>query len=201
MSGLIYAARRLLLAVPLLYGMSVLVFGLMRIITGDPAVTVLGYKATPDAVRALRHTFHLDEPLPSQYLRWLVGLLRGDCGIDFRQNEPIGRMILDGLPLTVEVPVLAALSAALLGVPVGRLAGARRRGAADRVSLAIGLLGSSMPGFWLGVILILLFSLAAGLLPASGFVPLAEDMLGTLQYLRLPALTLSLSRGAALSRL
>jgi peptide/nickel transport system permease protein len=201
MSGLIYAARRLLLAVPLLFGMSVLVFGLMRIIPGDPAVTVLGYKATPDAVRALRHAFHLDEPLPSQYLRWLVGLLRGDFGIDFRQNEPIGRMILDRLPVTVELTVLAALCAALLGVPVGLLAGARHRGAADRVSLALGLLGISIPDFWLGIILILIFSLAAGLLPSSGFVPFAEDMLGNLQYLALPALTLSLSRAAALSRL
>src|SRR5262245_16819580 len=201
MSGLIYAARRLLLAVPLLYGMSVLVFGLMRIITGDPAVTVLGYKATPDAVRALRHTFHLDEPLPSQYLRWLVGLLRGDFGIDFRQNEPIGRMILDRLPVTVELTVLAALCAALLGVPVGLLAGARRRGAADRVSLALGLLGISIPDFWLGIMLILIFSLAAGLLPSSGFVPFGEDAVLNLQYLALPALTLSLSRAAALSRL
>jgi len=201
MSGLIYAAHRLLLAVPLLFGMSVLVFGLMRIIPGDPAVTVLGYKATPDAVRALRHAFHLDEPLPSQYFRWLGGLLRGDFGIDFRQNEPIGRMILDRLPVTVELTVLAALCAALLGVPVGLLAGARRRGAADRASLALGLLGISIPDFWLGIILILIFSLAAGLLPSSGFVPFAEDMLGNLQYLALPALTLSLSRAAALSRL
>src|SRR5262245_4881571 len=201
MSGLIYAAHRLLLAVPLLFGMSVLVFGLMRIIPGDPAVTVLGYKATPDAVRALRHAFHLDEPLPSQYFRWLGGLLRGDFGIDFRQNEPIGRMILDRLPVTVELTVLAALCAALLGVPVGLLAGARRRGAADRASLALGLLGISIPDFWLGIILILIFSLAAGLLPSSGFVPFAEDVLGNLQYLALPALTLSLSRAAALSRL
>ena len=98
MSALVYAARRLLLAVPLLLGMSVLVFALMRVIPGDPAVTVLGYKATPDAVRALRQAFHLDEPLPTQYLRWLGDLLRGDFGIDFRQNEPIGRMILERLP-------------------------------------------------------------------------------------------------------
>jgi peptide/nickel transport system permease protein len=201
MSGPVYAARRLLLAVPLLLGMSVLVFGLMRIIPGDPAVTVLGYKATPDAVRALRAAFHLDEPLLQQYLRWLGGIVHGDFGIDFRQNEPIGRMILDRLPVTVELTLLAALCAALLGVPVGLLAGARRRGVADRVSLALGLLGISIPDFWLGIMLILTFSLAAGLLPSSGFVPFGEDALLNLQYLALPALTLSLSRAAALSRL
>ncbi|HXJ83580.1 MAG TPA: ABC transporter permease [Candidatus Methylomirabilis sp.] len=201
MSGPVYAARRLLLAVPLLLGMSVLVFGLMRIIPGDPAVTVLGYKATPDAVRALRAAFHLDEPLLQQYLRWLGGLVRGDFGVDFRQNEPIGRMILDRLPVTVELTLVAAVCAALLGVPVGLLAGARRRGAADRASLALGLLGISIPDFWLGIMLILTFSLAAGLLPSSGFVPLGEDALLNLQYLALPALTLSLSRAAALARL
>src|SRR5437867_396943 len=93
--------------------MSLLVFGLMRVIPGDPAVVVLGYKATPESVRALRETFHLDEPLPRQYLRWLGGVLRGDFGIDYRQNEPIGRMILDRLPVTLELTVLAALAAAL----------------------------------------------------------------------------------------
>ena len=96
----IYAARRLALAIPLLLGMSVLVFGLMRFVPGDPAVVVLGYKATPEGVRALREAFHLDEPLPEQYARWLAGLVRGDFGLDFRQNEPIGRMILDRLPVT-----------------------------------------------------------------------------------------------------
>ena len=201
MTGPVYAARRLLLAVPLLLGMSVLVFGLMRIIPGDPAVTVLGYKATPDAVRALRQAFHLDEPMLTQYLRWLGGLVRGDFGIDFRQNEPIGRMILDRLPVTVELTLLAAACAALLGVPHGLWAGARRRGAADRASLTLGLLGISIPDFWLGIMLILTFSLAAGFLPSSGFVPFGEDALLNLQYLALPALTLSLSRAAALSRL
>src|SRR5262244_4265711 len=122
MPSLIYVVRRIALAAPLLLGMSVLVFGLMRVIPGDPAVVVLGYKATPDSIRAMRQTFHLDEPLPTQSGRWLGGVVRGDFGIDFRQNEPIGRMILDRLPVTIELTVLAALCAALLGVPVGLLA-------------------------------------------------------------------------------
>jgi peptide/nickel transport system permease protein len=201
LSSLIYAARRLALAVPLLLGMSLLVFGLMRVIPGDPAVVVLGYKATPESVRALRETFHLDEPLPQQYLRWLGGVLRGDFGIDYRQNEPIGRMILDRLPVTLELTVLAALAAALIGVPLGLLAGARRGGAADRASLALGLVGISIPDFWLGIMLILVMSLAAGLLPSSGFVFFAESPLENLQYLVLPTLTLAASRAAALGRL
>src|SRR5438128_366504 len=90
MASLTYVVRRLALAAPLLLGMSVLVFGLMRVIPGDPAVVVLGYKATPESIHAMRESFHLDEPLPQQYVRWLGGVLHGDFGIDFRQNEPRG---------------------------------------------------------------------------------------------------------------
>jgi len=201
MSAWVYAARRLMLAVPLLLGMSVLVFGLMRLVPGDPAVTVLGYKATPEAVRALREALHLDEPLP-RYLAWLGGVARGDFGLDFRQNEPIGRMILDRLPVTLELTLLAALAAALIGVPLGLLGGGGRRGgAADRASLAVGLLGVSLPDFWLGIMLILLVSLGTGLLPSSGFVPFTESPLENLQHLILPAITLAASRAAVLGRL
>src|ERR671930_350039 len=181
----IYAARRLILAVPLLLGMSMLVFGLMRLVPGDPAVVVLGYKATPEGVKALREAFHLDEPLPQQYLRWLAGFVRGDFGVDFRQNEPIGRMILDRLPVTLELTVLATAGAALIGVPLGLLGGARRRGFADRATLAIGLVGVSIPDFWLGIMLMLGLSLGAGLLPSGGFVPLAEAPLDNVVHLLL----------------
>ncbi len=201
MSPLGYAARRLALVVPMLFGMSLLVFGLIRLVPGDPAVIVLGYKATPDAVRTLRQTFHLDEPLPEQYLRWLWGVARGDFGIDFRQNEPIGQMIRDRLPVTIELTLLASICAVLVGVPLGLLGAARRGGGTDRASLAVGLLGVSIPDFWLGIMLILLLSLGARLLPSSGFVPFSEDPLGNLQHLVLPAVTLATSRAAVLGRL
>ena len=197
----IYAARRLVLAVPLLFGMSVLVFGLMRLVPGDPAGVVLGYKATPEGVKALREAFHLDEPLPEQYMRWLAGLLRGDFGLDFRQNEPIGRMILDRLPVTLELTLLATLGATLVGVPLGLLGGARRRGLADRATLAVGLVGVSIPDFWLGIMLMLGLSLGAGLLPSGGFVPIGESVVEHLQHLLLPAVTLAVSRAAVLGRL
>jgi peptide/nickel transport system permease protein len=197
----IYAARRLLLAVPLLLGMSVLVFALMRLVPGDPAVAVLGYKATPEGIRALREAFHLDDPLPEQYLRWLAGVVRGDFGLDFRQNEPIGRMILDRLPVTIELTLLASVCAALIGVPLGLVGGARRGSLADKAALAVGLLGISIPDFWLGIMLILGVSLGAGLLPSAGFVPIAEGVLDNLLHLALPALTLAVSRAAVLGRL
>src|SRR6516165_5180458 len=121
MSPLAYAGRRFALVAPMLLGMSVIVFGLMHLVPGDPAVAVLGFKATPETIRALRETFHLDDPLPEQYLRWLWGVARGDFGIDFRQNEPIGRMILDRLPVTIELTLLATACAVLVGVPLGLL--------------------------------------------------------------------------------
>ena len=197
----VYAARRLLLAVPLLFGMSLLVFGLMRLVPGDPAVAVLGYKATPEGIKALREAFHLDEPVSQQYIRWLAGVARGDFGLDFRQNEPIGRMILDRLPVTLELTLLASACAALLGVPLGLLGGGRRGGVADRAALAVGLVGVSIPDFWLGIMLILGLSLWAGLLPSAGFVPLTESLLDNLLYLALPAVTLAVSRAAVLGRL
>jgi peptide/nickel transport system permease protein len=197
----IYAARRVALAVPLLLGMSMLVFGLMRAVPGDPAVVVLGYKATPESVRALREAFHLDEPVSRQYLRWLAGAARGDFGLDFRQNEPIGRMILDRLPVTLELTAAASVLAALIGVPLGLLGGGRRGGAADRAALAIGLLGISIPDFWLGIMLILSLSLGLGLLPSGGFVPFPESPMENLVHLALPALTLAVSRAAVLGRL
>ena len=197
----IYAARRLLLTVPLLLGMSLLIFLLMRFVPGDPAVAVLGYKATPEGIKALREAFHLDEPLPQQYLRWLAGVARGDFGLDFRQNEPIGRMILDRLPVTFELTLLASATATLIGVPLGLLGGGRRGGVADRTALAVGLVGISIPDFWLGIMLILGLSLWAGLLPSAGFVPLHEAPFENVLYLALPALTLALSRAAVLGRL
>jgi peptide/nickel transport system permease protein len=198
---IVYAARRLAVAVPLLLGMSLLVFGLMRLVPGDPAVVVLGFKATPEGVRALRQAFHLDEPVWTQYLRWVGGAVRGDLGHDFRQNEPIGGMIRARLPVTMELTALAALGAVLIGVPLGLLAGGRRGGGADRGSMALGLVGISIPDFWLGIVLILTLSLGLGLLPSSGYVPPGEDLGANLAHLALPALTLAVSRAAVLARL
>src|SRR4029450_10720767 len=165
---LVYAARRMALAVPLLLGMSVLIFTLMRVVPGDPATVLLAFKATPEGVRALREAFHLDEPVGQQYLRWLGGLARGDFGLDFRQNETIGRMILERLPVTLELTLLAAACTARTGVPLGLFAGGRRGTATDRAALALGLVGVSIPDFWLGIMLILGPPPGAGLPPSRG---------------------------------
>ncbi len=197
----IYALRRLALAVPLLFGMSLLVFGLMRLVPGDPAVVVLGYKATPETARALRATFHLDEPVGRQYLRWLSGVARGDFGVDFRQNEPIGHMILDRVPVTVELTVLAAVWAALIGVPLGLLGGGRRGTVADRASARRRTGRHLDPGF-LARDHADPAPLARRRAPAIGRLrPAVRKPTRNIVHLALPALTLALSRAAVLGRL
>src|SRR5262249_57172596 len=115
--------------------------------------------------------------------------------------EPVGRMILDRLPVTLELTLLATVGAALIGIPLGLLGGARRRGFADRAALAVGLVGVSIPDFWLGIMLILGLSLGAGLLPSGGWVAFGESPLKNLIHFTLPALTLAMSRAAVLGRL
>src|SRR5207302_1546777 len=169
--------------------------------TGRPGGGHLGYQGPPGGVAGLPGAGDPDGPVAHPVPRWVGGLLRGDFGLDFRQNEPIGRMILDRLPVTLELTLLAAAGAALIGIPLGLLGGARRRGFADRATLAIGLIGVSIPDFWLGIMLMLGLSLGAGLLPSGGFVPIGESVVDNLQHLVLPALTLALSRAAVLGRL
>src|SRR5439155_23978131 len=115
--------------------------------------------------------------------RGVTGPLRGDFGLDCRQNEPIARMILDRLPVTRELTLPAAAGAALIGIPLGLLGGAQRRGFADRATFAIGLVGVSIPDFWLGIMLMLGLSPGAGLLPSGGFVPIGESVVENLQHL------------------
>ena len=131
MSPLAYAGRRLALVVPMLFGMSLLVFGLMRLVPGDPAAIVLGYKATPETIRALRQTFHLDAPLPEQYLRWLGDLVRLDLGVSLRSSVPVREIILQRLPVTAELAVLAVVVAMLMGVPLGIVSALFRNRAID----------------------------------------------------------------------
>jgi peptide/nickel transport system permease protein len=179
--------------------MSVLVFGLMRLVPGDPAVTVLGYKATPEAVRALREAFHLDEPLPRQYLAWLGGVARGDFGLDFRQNEPIGRMILDRLPVTIELTLLSMTIAVAVGVPLGVRAAAKP-GAVRQATEGFVVAGIAITDFWLGIMLVLLFAGIWQVLPPSGYVPFLKDPVANLRYLILPVLALAFGEAAYILR-
>lgn len=193
--------KRLLLAVPILFGMSVIVLVILRLVPGDPVYAILGLNATPALVAQLHRQLHLGDPIYVQYLDWIGRVLRGDFGYDYRSGQPITQLIGQTLPVTLELVVLALGLAILVGVPIGMLAAVRRGRIADKIALAASLLGISVPDFWLGIVLILTLALGLGRFPASGFVPLTQNPLQNLWYMTLPALALSTAFAAVLIRI
>lgn len=194
-----YIARRIVQTIPAMFAMSFLVFFIIRLVPGDPAQVILGLRSTPETLAALREQLHLNDPLLVQYGNWLKNVLQGDLGVDYRTHEPISHMIWTRLPVTLEMAVLSLLFAAIVGIPLGIVAAARR-GPADVASSALGLFGISMPEFWLGVMLILIFPLELGWLPSSGYVPLRESVWGNISHMILPAATLGVNFAAVLTR-
>jgi peptide/nickel transport system permease protein len=192
---------RLVLAVPMLLGMSVLVFLIIRLVPGDPVLAVLGLNATPELVARLREDLGLNEPVYVQYVTWLADVLRGDFGLDYRSNEPIGQVLLDRLPVTIELTLFSMFLSVLIAIPLGVLAAVRRGRVADKATQGISLVGISVPDFWLGIMLILVFALGLGILPSSGFVPLAEDPVENVRHMLLPSLALAAGLAAVLIRI
>jgi len=195
-----YVLKRLILLVPVLIGMSVVVFLLMRLVPGDPAAVILGLRATPQGLAVIREQLGLDLPIHQQYLHWAGRLLEGDLGQDYRSNVAVTTLLADKLPVTIELTFFALILAVVIAIPLGVSAGVRPRGAAGRGAMALGLIGISIPDFWLGIMLILAFSLGLGLFPSSGYVQLSDSVLGNLASLFLPALTLAVGLAAVLVR-
>lgn len=200
MGILIFIVKRILIAVPVLIGMSILVFSLIHLVPGDPALVMLGLTATPANVATLHEQLNLNDPLWQQYLAWLWDVLHGDLGTDYRSHEPLTQMLLSRLPVTLELTLLASVLSILIGVPLGVLGAVRRKGPADVAGTAVSLVGISVPDFWLGVLLVLLVSLKLDWLPPSGYRPISEGLVDNLRYMILPALTLSISMASVLLR-
>ncbi|MEL6381875.1 MAG: ABC transporter permease [Cyanobacteria bacterium J06626_18] len=163
-----YILGRLLQLVPVLLGISLLVFAFLHLIPGDPAVTMLGDRATPDQVEALRERMGLNEPLPLQYLTFLGSLLRFDLGTSIFTGVPIWEEIKLRWPATFELSVMAMLLALVLGIPAGVIAAVRKNSIVDNVMMSGSLLGVSMPVYWLGLLLVYLFAVNLQWLPPSG---------------------------------
>ncbi len=188
-----FLVRRLLLLAPVVLGVSTLVFFLIHLIPGDPVDLMLGETAQQVDRALLRHELHLDEPLLTQYGRFLGGLARADLGRSLHMRRPVVGLILERYPATLELAVAAMIIALAIAIPLGALAAAYHQKALDYLSLLFALVGASIPNFWLGPMLILLFSLNLGWLPVSG-----KD--GIL-HLILPAFTLGLAMSALLTRM
>jgi peptide/nickel transport system permease protein len=196
-----YVAQRLLLLLPVLFGTSLLIFLLLRLIPGDPAMVILGLRATPEGVAAIREELGLDLPIHQQYVLWLGNVLQGNLGQDYRSNIEVSTLLNDRLPVTIELTLLSLGMALLIAIPLGIRAAVRPRGAADRSAMLLGLLGISIPDFWLGIMLILALSLGLRAFPSSGYVPMTQSLIDNLRSMFLPALTLAVGLAAVLVRI
>ena len=199
-----YLAARLLGAVPTLVGVSLLTFAFIRLIPGDAIAARLGTSTalTPEQLASLRAYFGLDQPLPVQYWDWLTSLARGDAGYSIRTGRPVFVEIAERLPATLELAAAATLIAVAVGVPLGLLSALRRRSRADVAARIAGLVGLSLPSFWLGTLIIVVFSLYLRWLPnTGGYVDFVRDPVGNLGLIMFPALTLGLALAAATMRM
>ena len=195
-----YIAQRLILSIPVFLGVATIVFLVVRVIPGDPAVASLGDYASKEAVEALRQRMGLNDPLPVQYAHFLVSLARGDLGTSMITGTSIRDDILRVLPFTIELTVLAIIIGTCLGIPIGVYAAIRRNRLADYLGRVLSLAGLSVPAFYLGILLILLLAIHLRWLPAVGGGGM-EDLKENLSHLVLPALTLGLVMTASVARL
>jgi peptide/nickel transport system permease protein len=196
---LLFVLRRLLLTAPILLVMSVCVFLMVHLIPGDPVRSMLGLRATPENVATIRAQMGLDRPLLEQYVEWLTNVLHGDLGQDFISHAPLSELLGQRLPVTLELTVMGVLVALLIGIPLGVVAAVGPPWARLLTDLLV-VAGVSIPAFWLGIMLVLLFTGALRVLPPAGFSPLADDPLNNLRYMVLPVLTLAAAQGAYILR-
>jgi peptide/nickel transport system permease protein len=195
-----FLGRRIAVVLPTLLFVSILIFGLQQLLPGDPAMVLAGEERDPTVIAHLRETLHLDRPLPVRYLLWLRGVMRGDLGESLRTQQPVTELILQKLPVTLELAGLAIVIALVIGIPAGVVSAVRRGTAWDYAANAVALWGLSMPNFWLGIMLILLFSVTLGWLPASGYVSPFEDWRENLASMIMPAFVLGNAIAAVLMR-
>ena len=191
---------RLLSSAIVLFGVMVIVFALIQLVPGDPVRLALGTRYTPEAYEALRAASGLDRPLWEQFLGYLGSALTGDLGVSFRNGQPVTTTLLERLPATVSLAVVGLLIALVIAIPAGIWSALREGRASDLIVRLASQFGVSIPDFWLGMLLISLFAVTLGWLPASGYVPLTEDPYRWLRQVTLPALTVGLVAGAIMTR-
>ncbi|MBM3546180.1 MAG: ABC transporter permease [Alphaproteobacteria bacterium] len=197
---LTYVIRRVLISIPTIIFISIVVFGLQLLLPGDPALALAGEERDPQVIAELRRMYHLDEPIWRQYLIWIGKVLQGDLGESIRLKVSVGELVAAKLPVTIELAAMAMLIAILIGVPAGIVSAVRKETLIDYGANAIGLAGLSIPNFWLGIMMILLFSVHLGWLPASGFVRPSESLSQNLATLIMPAFVLGTGIAAIFMR-
>lgn len=193
-----YILKRILMLIPVLIGVTFLVFFIMALRPGDPAIIILGDGATDESVAQLRDELGLDDPLLVRYASYMADLLRGDMGKSYKNQLDVMDQILQRFPNTVLLAVTGMFVALLIGIPIGILSAKKQYTFIDNISMIAALIGVSMPNFWFGLVVVTIFSLGLGWLPSSG---LGEGIVGGLKSLILPALTLGTGAAATVTRM
>jgi len=195
-----YIIRRLLEMLIVLFGVTVAVFIMLKLTPGDPATAILGVQATPAEVERVRKALGLDQPLYVQFGIWFANLLQGDLGVSYISKKPVLELITTRFPVTLELTIFAMVLAVVVGIPAGMISAARRYTPLDYTITSLSLFGVSMPAFWFAILLILLFSLYLGWLPASGYVPWRRGVWPHMKSMIMPGISLGLFLMGALAR-
>jgi peptide/nickel transport system permease protein len=195
-----FLLKRLLQLLPTLFFVSVIIFLLLHLLPGDPALVMAGEEHDPAVIEQVRHRYNLDAPLPIQYFYWVDGILHGDLGRSIRWSDSVAHLIAQALPVTAQLATMAILIAFAIGVPAGVVSAVKKGTVWDYSVTIFALWGISTPNFWLGIMLIFLFAVKLGWLPASGYVPLSEDWKASLAATIMPAFVLGNSIAAVLMR-
>jgi peptide/nickel transport system permease protein len=197
---LAFIAHRILITIPTLLVITLVVFSLQQLLPGDIARVLGGEDADPIAIKAIREKYLLDQPFPLRYADWFLRMLGGDFGESLRIREPVAPMIAQKLPVTLSLALLAMVISLAIGIPAGIVSAIRKGTAWDYAANAVALSGISIPNFWLGIMLILLFSVTLGWLPAGGYVSPLEDPIDALRHLAMPAFVLGAALAASMMR-
>ncbi len=193
--------RRIASAVPILVIVSLLTFGMMHMIPGDPASAIAGLSATPDQIRQLRHDLGLDEPFIVQLVKWYGGLLHGNLGRSLLMGQPVVSVMLFRLPVTIALSLYALVLTVLFGLAAGIFAALRHNSWVDQVAMVFAMFGISVPNFWLGLLMIIFFAVWLGWLPTGGYIAFSDDPIGWFRTSTLPAISLALLQVGLLARI
>lgn len=195
-----YILQRLFSTIIVIFGITFVVFMIIQLVPGDPARVVLGVAASEENVAALRERLGLNRPIWEQYGSWLAGLTRGDLGNSLVTGQPVLEQILQRLPATLQLAAAGLLVGLLIGLPAGILSALKPHSPLDTTTSLLSQIGVSIPDFWLGILLVLLFSLTLGWLPSQGYTPFTEDPVDWFLHLILPALTVGIISGSIQTR-
>jgi peptide/nickel transport system permease protein len=196
-----FILRRLLFFVPIFFGVSIIVFLLIHLVPGSPAVAILGVNSNPEAIEALEKQLGLHKPLLVQYVDWIGGILMGDWGMSYTNQEPVSEMLMNRFLISLELVILTMVTSLLISIPLGIIAALNQQKWPDYGSMGIGIIGVSFPVFFSSILLMEVFAVRLDLLPVSGYIPIWEDPAGNLTHMILQTISLSLVAIAVIMRM